>query len=95
MNQRMCRQRGQAMTEYIIVVALIAIAAIAVYQSFGHVVRAQTTAMARELAGEDGTAHARSAAKAAPKGGPTVRTLNSFTGNGGKAASAANTGTDQ
>ncbi|CPL87132.1 integral membrane protein [Bordetella pertussis] len=46
------RQLGQGMTEYIIVVALVAVAAIAVYQLFGQVVRSQTAAMARELAGE-------------------------------------------
>ncbi|HZJ97504.1 MAG TPA: hypothetical protein VFD12_06685, partial [Oligella sp.] len=33
------RQSGQAMTEYIIIVALVAVAAIAVYQLFGQVVR--------------------------------------------------------
>ena len=46
------RQSGQGMTEYIIVVALVAVAAIAVYQLFGQVVRSQTAAMARELAGD-------------------------------------------
>ncbi|MFQ6721137.1 hypothetical protein OMF40_12555, partial [Bordetella pertussis] len=55
------RQLGQGMTEYIIVVALVAVAAIAVYQLFGQVVRSQTAAMARELAGEDGSAQARAA----------------------------------
>lgn len=46
------RQRGQGMTEYIIIVALVAVAAIAVYQSFGRVIRSQTAAIASELAGE-------------------------------------------
>ena len=50
------RQAGQGMTEYIIVVALVAVAAIAVYQYFGQVVRAQVAAMAHELSGEDGSA---------------------------------------
>ncbi|MBC7513376.1 MAG: hypothetical protein H7234_02935, partial [Herminiimonas sp.] len=36
------RQRGQGMTEYIVIVALIAVAAIGVYQLFGQVVRSQT-----------------------------------------------------
>jgi Flp pilus assembly pilin Flp len=36
------RQGGQGMTEYIIIVALIAVAAIAVYQLFGATVRNQT-----------------------------------------------------
>ncbi|MBO9352406.1 hypothetical protein GG851_00255 [Bordetella petrii] len=77
------RQRGQGMTEYIIVVALIAVAAIAVYQLFGQVVRSQTAAMARELAGEDGSAEARAAQSAAGKAAAQTkeRTLKSFTGN--------------
>jgi Flp pilus assembly pilin Flp len=45
---------GQGMTEYIIVVALIAIAAIGVYASFGDVVKNQTAAVAKELSGESG-----------------------------------------
>jgi type IV pilus assembly protein PilA len=77
------RQRGQGMTEYIIVVALIAVAAIAVYQLFGQVVRSQTAAMARELAGEDGTAQSRDAKSAAEKAAAQTkaRSLKSFTGN--------------
>jgi Flp pilus assembly pilin Flp len=57
MSQRQTRQsqRGQGMTEYIIIVALIAIASIAVYQFFGNTVRNQTAAIAQELAGNDGT----------------------------------------
>lgn len=46
------RVRGQGMTEYIIIVALIAIGAIAVYLSFGDVVRGQTALIASTLAGE-------------------------------------------
>jgi type IV pilus assembly protein PilA len=54
------RQRGQGMTEYIIIVALIALAAIGVYSAFGGVVRGQTAVMSRQLAGE-ATADARTA----------------------------------
>ena len=50
------KQFGQGMTEYIIIVALIAIAAIAVYQIFGDTVRSQVGSMTQELAGQDGTA---------------------------------------
>lgn len=80
-------QRGQGMTEYIIVVALIAVAAIAVYQLFGQVVRSQTAAMARELAGEDGSTQARAAQKAASSASKQTesRGLKSFTGNAGAA----------
>lgn len=45
------RQRGQGMTEYIIIVALIAVAAIGIYQAFGKVVRTQTGVAAAALAG--------------------------------------------
>lgn len=71
------------MTEYIIIVALIAVAAIAVYQLFGQVVRSQTAAMARELAGEDGSTESRAAQDAAARaaGQTASRSLKSFTGN--------------
>jgi Flp pilus assembly pilin Flp len=42
---------GQGMTEYIIIVALIAIAAIGVFSAFGGVVKGQVGAMAKELSG--------------------------------------------
>ena len=77
------RQLGQGMTEYIVVVALVAVAAIAVYRYFGQVVRSQTAAMARELAGEDGGAQNRAAQQAAQKAAAQTkaRSLKSFTGN--------------
>ncbi|RZS33697.1 pilus assembly protein [Corticibacter populi] len=52
LNKR--KSLGQGMTEYIIIVALIAIAAIGVYTAFGNVVKGQTGAMAAELGGKDG-----------------------------------------
>lgn len=58
------RQAGQGMTEHIIIVAMIALAAIAVYQHLGQTVRNQTAAMLQALAGEDGST-ARAAATAA------------------------------
>ena len=77
------RERGQGMTEYVIIVALVAIAAIAVYQLFGQVVRSQTAAMARELAGEDGSAESKSAQSAANKARAQTKakSLKSYTGN--------------
>lgn len=45
------RQLGQGMSEYIIITALIALAAIAVVGSFGGVVQQQFAAMAAALAG--------------------------------------------
>ena len=81
------RQRGQGMTEYIIIVALIAIAAIAVYQYFGNTVRNQTAAIAQELSGADGTtaktAAQTSAATAATEAN-TKRNLDTYTGNAAK-----------
>ncbi|MCZ6666356.1 MAG: hypothetical protein O7B81_13700 [Gammaproteobacteria bacterium] len=53
MKQKM-KQLGQGMTEYIIIVALIAIAAIAIYGLFGDTIRGQMGAMTEELAGETG-----------------------------------------
>ena len=49
-------QRGQGMTEYIIITALIAIAAIAAVTYFGGTVRAQVGGMAQELSGTKATA---------------------------------------
>lgn len=57
------RQRGQGMTEYIIIVALIAIAAIGVYTAFGKTVRGQMAVTAQALAG-NGTGEARSESNA-------------------------------
>lgn len=52
--KRYCRQLGQGMTEYIIIVALIAIAAIAAYSFFGDTLRNQVGGMASEMAGQSG-----------------------------------------
>lgn len=85
MSKQRKKQAGQGMTEYIIVVALVAVAAIAVYQIFGQVIRAQTAAMAKELAGEDGSEQSRAAQTAAEAAAAqtAAKTLKSFTGNAG------------
>lgn len=80
-------QRGQGMTEYIIIVAMIAIAAIAVYQYFGQTVRNQTAAIAQELAGNDGTAaksNAQTASGKAETVGNTKNTLDDYVNQKGK-----------
>lgn len=59
------RQLGQGMTEYIIIVALIAIAAIAVYQLFGETLRSQMGGVAQELAGQDSSGSTGNAASSA------------------------------
>jgi hypothetical protein len=46
------RLAGQGMTEYIIVVALIAVAAIGVYTLFGQTIRNQTAGLALEVSGQ-------------------------------------------
>jgi len=46
------KQLGQGMTEYIIIVALIAVAAIAVYQFFGQTIRSQMSGIAEEVSGK-------------------------------------------
>ena len=48
--------RGQGMTEYIIIVALIAVAAVATYNFLGKTVRNQTGAIAAGLAGQESKA---------------------------------------
>ena len=50
------RIAGQGMTEYIIVLALIAVAAIGVYSAFGDIVRGQTAVAAVALSGRDNSA---------------------------------------
>lgn len=56
MSKHKSKQFGQGMTEYIIIVALIAIAAIAIYGLFGDTIRGQMGIMTEELAGQTGTA---------------------------------------
>jgi Flp pilus assembly pilin Flp len=51
MKGQSARQAGQGMTEYLIIVALVAIAAIGLYSAFGKIVRGQTAAAANALAG--------------------------------------------
>lgn len=46
------KQLGQGMTEYIIIVALIAVAAIAAFQFFGQTIRSQTAGIAQEVSGQ-------------------------------------------
>jgi type IV pilus assembly protein PilA len=80
-------QHGQGMTEYIVIVAMIAVAAIAVYQYFGQTVRNQTAAIAQELSGKDGTA-AKTAAQTASDKAKTVgdqkHTLDTYVNQVGK-----------
>lgn len=76
------KQLGQGMTEYIIIVALIAIAAIAVYSFFGDTLRGQTAAMTQELSGVSGTATTKAAQTSAGKAAAEQahKGLGNFTG---------------
>ncbi|MGX2951898.1 Flp family type IVb pilin [Shewanella algae] len=59
--------RGQGMTEYIIIVALIAVSAIGVYSFFGKTIRNQVAGLATEMSGVDSTAQIGAAKTAAGK----------------------------
>jgi len=83
------KQRGQGMTEYIIIVALIAVAAIAVTQLFGATVRNQMAGIAKEVSGNDGSTEITQAGTAATKAATQAgkeRKLSSF---GNQAADGA------
>ena len=58
-------QRGQGMTEYIIIVALIAIAAIAAFTFFGSTIRYQVGGIAHELSGKSASSDISNADKKA------------------------------
>lgn len=77
------RIRGQGMTEYIIIVALIAIAAIAVYSLFGETVRNQVGGMAQDLSGtaNTGTAAAQKSAGDAASAAQKKTGLGNYSGN--------------
>jgi len=76
--------RGQGMTEYIIIVALIAVAAIGVYNLFGATVRNQTAGMAAALGGAGAEAKAANAkgvanGKESVKEAKNTKSLENFT----------------
>lgn len=66
-NKFINRISGQGMTEYIIIVALIAIAAIGAFTYFGKTARNQVAGMAQELSGKSGAAAIGQAGAAAEK----------------------------
>lgn len=80
---------GQGMTEYIIIVALIAIAAIGVFRLFGDTARNQMAGMAMELGGnngDDAREAASDSADAAATDAVRKRDLSNYTGNNTEAA---------
>lgn len=77
-------QRGQGMTEYIIIVALIAVAAIGTFRYFGQTARQQAAAAATEVSGGDGstqTTGAQTAATNANAQAAKNKSMGTFTGN--------------
>ena len=72
------KQLGQGMTEYIIIVALVAVAAITVYNMFGDVVRTQVGDMASELGGGDSSGEIGTRASDAKGEGTAEYTLGDF-----------------
>lgn len=74
------KQLGQGMTEYIIIVALIAISAIAVYNIFGDTVRSQVGDMAAELGGGTAENEALNDAADAQTAAKVEHTLGDFKG---------------
>jgi len=77
----LARQAGQGMTEYLIVVALIAVAAIGVYSLLGQTLRSQTAGLALEISGQDAGAtigSARAQAGAAQASAATRKGLENF-----------------
>ncbi len=49
------KQRGQGMSEYIILTALLAIAGIGAFSALGDTISSQAALMATEIAGQDGS----------------------------------------
>ncbi len=83
MMKHFCKQIGQGMTEYIIIVALIAIAAIAAYGFFGDTLRSQVGGMATELSGGDGAGavtQSQGAAASSVTEGADEKRLGNYTG---------------
>lgn len=70
------KQLGQGMTEYIIIVALIAVAAIAVTQLFGATIRNQMAGIAQEVSGKDGSAAITQAGTASTKASTAAKDAN-------------------
>ena len=79
--RRHIRQAGQGMTEYIIIVALIAVASIVTYSYFGDTLRLQVGAAALAVSGKDGTSkttEAQTQAGEAADDANTKRNLEDF-----------------
>ena len=75
---------GQGMTEYIVIVALVGVAAIGVYSFLGQSVRGATAGIALELAdkkADEGIAAAKGASEKALNATKAKTTLNNYNNN--------------
>lgn len=78
---------GQGMTEYIIIVGVISVAAIGAFGFFGDVIKDQSAGMAAELAGGNGAAdiaNAATSATGAKTEAAKLNDLSNYAGQNGK-----------
>jgi Tfp pilus assembly protein PilV len=79
--RRKNKQAGQGMTEYIIIVALIAVSAIGVYSLFGQTLRNQTAGLAKEMSGqsaEDNISNAKANATTATDNANKTKNMGTY-----------------
>lgn len=75
------QQLGQGMTEYIIIVALIAIAGIAAYSYFGQTMQGAVADVSNELSGQQSKDTAKTGAASAQTEATTVEGLGNYDDN--------------
>lgn len=89
------KQMGQGMTEYIIIVALIAITAIGVYSFFGKTIRNQVAGLSSEVSGQDSSgqiSNAKTAADDASNTADSNYNLSNYNEGANKAADGSGQG---
>ena len=87
--KRQKNQLGQGMTEYIIIVALVAVAAIGIYSAFGNAIKSQMAVMTGEIAGKPDAAALTKVgddATAGANAGKVDKTLQNFSKDNQKTA---------
>lgn len=72
------RQKGQGMSEYLIIVGLVAICAIGVFGFFGETIQNQMAGMAKELSGQSASSEITKAQTAANSAASKAGTNNSL-----------------
>ncbi len=80
------KARGQGMSEYLIIVALIAVAGIAVMGLFGGAAQKQVAGLAAEISGGDGGAQITDSASFATNAATEAESKNSLADYNGQAA---------